>query len=166
VLDIFAEKYQNIRTLVQAQEMDDENRQSYLNNFCETNEDTMLAFAVMGGAFSEGIDLKGERLIGAAIVGVGLPLISEERNVISSYYNRYSDNGFAFAYQYPGMNKVLQAAGRVIRSETDRGVVMLLDTRYNEDSYKNLFPPEWNGFARIGGCGSETLVNYLQAFWA
>jgi Rad3-related DNA helicase len=123
----------------------------------------MLAFVVLGGVFSEGIDLKGERLSGAAVVGVGLPLISAERKMIMDYYNRFTDDGFAFAYIYPGMNKVLQAAGRVIRTETDRGAVLLIDTRFSESAYRSLFPPEWDGYVKVRN-GSD-LKNKLRVFW-
>jgi Rad3-related DNA helicase len=125
---------------------------------------SLLAFVVLGGVFSEGIDLKGTRLIGAAVVSVGLPMISEERNVIKDYYNRYSDDGFAFAYIFPGMNKVMQAAGRVIRTETDRGTVLLIDSRFTETAYRSLFPPEWAHYVRLKSVNELSTV--LADFWA
>jgi DNA excision repair protein ERCC-2 len=97
----------------------------------------------MGGIFGEGIDLVGDRLSAAAIVGVGLPGISLEKELIREYFDRFEDSGFAYAYVYPGINRVLQAAGRVIRTESDRGVVLLIDSRYNLPRYRRLLPPDW-----------------------
>ena len=165
VLAVFGDKYPGVRTLAQTQDLDDQGKEDFLACFNADNDYTLLAFAVMGGVFSEGIDLVGDRLIGAAIVGVGLPLISEERNVISNYYNQYDNSGFAFAYQYPGMNKVMQAAGRVIRSETDKGVILLIDARFTERTYRTLFPLEWEGFIRIGGKTADEIIGLLRAFW-
>ena len=90
----------------------------------------MIAFCVMGGIFGEGIDLKKEQLIGAIIVGTGLPQISNEREILMDYYEKRMGEGFDYAYRYPGMNKVLQAAGRVIRTIDDVGVIELLDERF------------------------------------
>lgn len=159
----FTDKYPQVKTQVQLQDMSDENREQFLADFSENPVETMLAFVVLGGVFSEGIDLKGNRLIGAAVVGVGLPLISAERNVIMDYYNRYGDTGFAFAYIYPGMNKVMQAAGRVIRTETDRGVVLLIDSRFTQHDYRSLFPQEWDGYLRLAG--GKAISDQLDTFW-
>ena len=100
-------------------------------------------FCVMGGIFGEGIDLKGNRLIGAVIVGTGLPQICNEREILKQYYDRKDMDGFSYAYQYPGMNKVMQAAGRVIRTDEDRGVILLLDERFCQLQYQSIFPREW-----------------------
>jgi Rad3-related DNA helicase len=97
----------------------------------------------MGGLFGESIDLAGERLSGAAVVGVGLPAVGPERELIRDHFQARQAEGFAFAYQYPGINRVLQAAGRVIRSETDRGVILLIDRRFGSPSYERLLPPGW-----------------------
>lgn len=97
----------------------------------------------MGGIFSEGIDLRSNRLIGVVIVGTGLPMVCNERELFRSYYDRYSGNGFDYAYLYNGMNKVLQSAGRVIRTRDDHGVIVLLDERFTNRQYQNLFPREW-----------------------
>ncbi len=102
-----------------------------------------MAFCVLGGIFGEGIDLKKEQLIGALIVGTGLPQISSEREILMEYYDRRCGEGFDFAYRYPGMNKVLQAAGRVIRTAEDAGVIILLDERFLQGDYRRLFPREW-----------------------
>ena len=107
-----------------------------------------LGFAVMGGVFGEGIDLVGDRLIGAIIVGVGLPQLCVERDLIRDYFQEKTGAGFDYAYTFPGMNRVLQATGRVIRSETDRGVVLLIDARFAEPRYRRLFPAWWQTGAR------------------
>src|SRR5699024_3225092 len=106
-------------------------------------------------------DLINEKLIGAVIVGVGLPLICFERNIIKEYYNRNQKNGFDYAYVYPGMNKVLQAAGRVIRSEEDRGAILLIDSRYHTNKYKNLFPREWSHYKLM----DKNSYEELRDFW-
>jgi len=124
-------------------------------------DSAVLGFVVLGGAFSEGIDLKGERLIGAAVVGVGMPQLSSDRDVIAEYFTKNNKRGFNYAYLYPGMNKVLQAAGRVIRTESDKGVVMLIDERYLEYSYRSLFPAEWEGYIQL----KNNLNNELENFW-
>ena len=108
----------------------------------ENGEKQLVAFCVMGGIFSEGIDLKHDSLIGAAIVGTGLPQVGQERELLKQYFDT-EGNGFDYAYRFPGMNKVLQAAGRVIRTVEDRGVVLLLDERFLQNSYRKLFPREW-----------------------
>ena len=100
----------------------------------------------MGGIFSEGIDLKADRLIGVAIVGTGLPMVGDERELFREYYDEMSGNGFEYAYLYPGMNKVLQAGGRVIRTAEDVGVILLLDDRFLTKQYNSLFPNEWRGY--------------------
>ena len=104
-----------------------------------------VGFCVLGGLFSEGIDLPGNRLIGTVIVGVGLPGISDEQNIIKEYYDFAGENGFDFAYTYPGMNNVLQAAGRVIRGEGDKGVVVFVDDRYATEKYRRLLPERFSG---------------------
>jgi len=110
---------------------------------------TLVGFCVLGGVFSEGIDLTGDRLNGAVIVGVGLPKLSAERDIIKNYFNEKNNLGYEYSYMYPGMNKVLQAAGRVIRTETDKGIVLLLDERFNYSYYKQLFPEHWRHFKII-----------------
>ena len=123
----------------------------------------MLGFCVLGGMFGEGIDLKNEQLIGAAIYGTGLPQISTEGKILKEYYDAQGKDGFAYAYRYPGMNKILQAAGRVIRTKEDRGVILLLDERFLHAEYRQLFAREWAGFR----AGNVTKIKeYLQGFWA
>jgi DNA excision repair protein ERCC-2 len=118
---------------------------------------------VMGGMFSEGIDLVGDRLIGAVIVGVGLPQVCFERDIIMDFFKNKSSAGFEYAYMYPGMNKVMQAAGRVIRSELDRGAVLLIDERFGSNRYSSMFPQEWLHNNRVKN--TEELGQILGNFW-
>ncbi|WP_026478500.1 ATP-dependent DNA helicase [Alkaliphilus transvaalensis] len=145
VYDRFIEKYPQFKTILQGNIMKEEEREAYLEAFQPDPDSSLVGFAVMGGIFSEGIDLRGERLSGAIIVGVGLPQICLERNIIKDYFNKTNRDGYNYSYLFPGMNKVLQAAGRVIRTEEDRGVVLLIDQRFNSFSYKKIFPIEWRG---------------------
>ena len=117
----------------------------------------------MGGIYSEGIDLVGKRLIGAVVVGVGLPQLSDEREAIRAYFDENNEEGRGFAYVYPGMNRVLQAAGRVIRTESDRGVVLLIDDRFASPEYRHLIPPHWHGLRYVGS--SRDLAHLLDVFW-
>jgi DNA excision repair protein ERCC-2 len=132
-----------IPLLAQRPGMTEAEREAFLAAFAAERRDTLVGFAVLGGLFGEGIDLAGDRLIGAVIVGVGLPQLSVERDLIRDYFEAQNGSGFDYAYTYPGMNRVLQAGGRVIRSETDRGMVLLIDTRFAQDRYRRLFPAWW-----------------------
>jgi Rad3-related DNA helicase len=136
----------SIETLVQQPVMTEKEREMFLECFNPAREGTFIAFAVLGGIFSEGIDLKGDRLKGVGIVGVGLPRISLERNVMKEHFQKKGQNGFDFAYVYPGMNKVQQAGGRLIRSEEDTGFILLIDDRYFYSKYRSLLPQEWQNF--------------------
>lgn len=160
VYDIFLERNRDIDSILQERNMTELEREEFLNEF---NGKNIVGFAVMGGIFSEGIDLVGDRLIGAVIVGVGMPMISFENNMIKDYYDQYFSSGFDYSYTYPGMNKVLQAAGRVIRREEDRGVILLIDTRYASYKYRDLFPKSWNNYSFIR-TGSE-LNTLVTNFW-
>jgi DNA excision repair protein ERCC-2 len=139
----FVQECPDVETIVQTPDMDDNQRICFLDRFTEHVHRTLVGFVVMGGIFGEGIDLKGERLTAAAIVGVGLPGISLERELIRDHFQAADVCGFEFAYQYPGINRVLQAAGRVIRSDNDRGVVVLIDSRYGQRRYSHLLPVHW-----------------------
>jgi Rad3-related DNA helicase len=155
----------------QKERMNESEREEFLSRFVKTGlvlpeaagktrvPDTLLGFCVLGGIFSEGIDLKEDALIGSIIVGVGFPQICSEREIIKEFFD---EKGFDYAYRYPGMNKVLQAAGRVIRTEKDQGIVALLDERFLEYSYQRMFPREWQGFSvtNVNGIG-----NAVSAFW-
>ena len=123
---------------------------------------SLVAFCVLGGIFGEGIDLKKEQLIGAVIVGTGLPQISNEREILMHYYDERAGAGFDYAYRFPGMNKVLQAAGRVIRTTEDVGVIELLDERFLKSDYRGLFPREWEQ-RRI--CTVNEVEQMLAEFW-
>lgn len=162
VLEQFAAEYPQIETAVQARKMDDASREAFLSQFEQTDGKTLLGFCVLGGIYSEGVDLTGEKLIGAAVVGVGLPQVGQEPNTLRAYFDRVNGAGFEFAYQYPGMNKVLQAAGRVIRTERDAGAVLLIDDRFLSSRYRQLMPPHWSGLQQIS---AEQLSCRLQEFW-
>lgn len=158
----FVRECPDVETIVQAPDMNDNQRVSFLDRFAEHVSRTLVGFVVMGGVFGEGIDLKGERLTAAAIVGVGLPGISQERELIRAHFQTAGGCGFEFAYQYPGINRVLQAAGRVIRSDNDRGVVVLIDSRYGQHRYNNLLPVHWET-KRTGGMSD--FQRKLADFW-
>ncbi|KGM98204.1 ATP-dependent DNA helicase [Clostridium botulinum] len=151
VYDRFIENNIEAKVIRQESYMSEEDREKFLNNFCENPKETLVSFAVMGGLFSEGIDLTHDRLIGTIIVSVGLPQVCLERNIISDYFKDKKGKGFEYAYMYPGMNKVMQAAGRVIRTEKDKGIILLIDERFRFKSYFDLFPREWRDIAQISG---------------
>jgi DNA excision repair protein ERCC-2 len=163
VYELFIDKYPDITTILQDNSMNEEQRENYLLQFEKQKDKTVLGFAVMGGIFSEGIDLIGDRLIGAAIIGVGLPQISLERDIIAEYYKNTLGMGYEYSYMYPGMNKVMQSAGRVIRTQSDRGVVMLIDERFLYNDYVDLFPDEWQAYKKI--YNKDTLETELNKFW-
>lgn len=140
---------------IQRQHMDENERKEYLGLF--EKEDNILSFAIMGGVFGEGIDLVGDKLIGVIIVGVGLPQISIYGDLMKKCFN------YNYAYSYPGFNKVMQAVGRVIRHDDDRGIAVLIDSRFNTPLYKNLFPPEWRGYSISSS--SENMIVKLKSFW-
>ncbi len=157
------EEYPQLQIVSQARSMSEEEREAFLALFSEENEGTLLGFCVMGGIFSEGIDFYGDRLVGAVIVGVGLPKVNRRQELLREYYEKERGDGFSFAYRFPGMNKVMQAAGRVIRSETDRGAVLLIDSRFSQQSYRSLFPAHWPEPYRVRN--EEELSSCLDAFW-
>jgi DNA excision repair protein ERCC-2 len=151
-----------IETILQKPGMAESERDMFLRRFSQDNPQTLVGFAVMGGIFGEGIDLVGKRLMGAVVVGVGLPGISLERELIKEYFTNALGAGFEYAYLYPGINRVLQAAGRVIRTENDRGVVLLIDQRYSRFQYKSLLREEWDP---IWVHNPHQLAGGLQEFW-
>ena len=142
-LQAFQIRFPSVPVLVQRPGMTEPEREVFLAAFSVEHRETLVGFAVLGGIFGEGIDLVGERLIGAVIVGVGLPQLCVERNLIRDYFQKQNAAGFEYAYTFPGMNRVLQAVGRVIRSDNDRGVVLLIDARFDETRYRRLFPAWW-----------------------
>lgn len=153
---------QGVRLLRQSSGMGEQEREAFLESFSSKSQESLLGFCVMGGIFGEGIDLKHDRLIGAVIVGTGLPQICNEREILRNYYDHRGGNGFAYAYLYPGMNKVLQSAGRVIRTDRDRGVILLLDDRFAGRQYIELFPREW---ADYQVCNRQNVADMLAEFW-
>lgn len=164
VFEIYREEFdsEQVDWVIQTPSMGETDREIFLENFNEENKNTLIGFCVMGGIFSEGIDLIGEKLIGAVIVGTGIPQISNEREILKKYYDNKRLNGFDYAYRYPGMNKVLQSAGRVIRTQDDRGTILLLDERFLMEEYLQLFPREWK---RFEVCSLMHLEEYVDAFW-
>lgn len=155
---------QGVRLHKQKTNMTEAEREEFLAQFAEENEETHIGLCVLGGIFGEGIDLKGERLIGAVIVGTGLPLVCEERELFRRYYDEQEDgkDGFSCAYLYPGMNKVQQAAGRVIRTMEDKGTVLLLDDRFAGMQYTSLFPKEWYPYETVT---LSSVKEQLEKFW-
>lgn len=151
-----------IECIVQSQYMNEEAREIFLENFEEEREGSLVGFCVMGGIFSEGIDLSEDKLIGAIIVGTGLPQVCNEREILKNHFDARKMPGFDYSYLYPGMNKVLQAAGRVIRTEGDRGIILLLDERFNQRQYREVFPREWSDYdtCRLGDVTAK-----VDTFW-
>jgi len=162
VFESFAEEFPGMETIVQTPGMTEESREDFLARFSQNNFETLVGFAVMGGIFGEGIDLVGDRLTGVVIVSVGLPGLSIEREVVRDYFTWKLEAGFEYAYLFPGLNRVLQAAGRVIRTEHDRGVVFLIDDRFSTYRYRALFPQEWEP-VRINH--EEEVELALKKFW-
>ncbi len=163
VFESFKSQCPDSEIMLQSPGMDESDRDEFLNRYRQTSPMSLVGFAVMGGIFGEGIDLVGERLSGAVVVGVGLPGISLEKELIKDYFTKIHNAGFEYAYQYPGINRVLQAAGRVIRTEKDRGVVLLIDQRYATHRYRSLFPAEWEP-TRVRD--QEQFAEKLQLFWS
>lgn len=149
--------------IVQESSMTEEEKESFLNDFTQNPESSRIAFCVMGGVFSEGIDLKYDRLIGAVIVGAGLPMVSGEKELFRKYYQETKNSGFEYAYLYQGMNKVLQSAGRVIRTTEDKGAILLLEERFLDNRYQELFPREWFPYQVVN---RKELKELTEQFWS
>lgn len=167
VFEVFTEREMpkagnGLQVFRQESGMNEDERRAFLENFKEKPHETILGFGVLGGIFSEGIDLKADRLIGVIIVGTGLPGIGTERELLKTYFDERKGRGFDYAYLFPGMNKVLQAGGRVIRSEEDQGIIALLDERFNYSSYRRLFPREWIPFQKLSKGSVEKII---EKFW-
>jgi Rad3-related DNA helicase len=141
--------------------MSEEEREEFLESFRDDGE-SLLGLCVLGGIFSEGIDLQGESLIGSIIVGTGIPMVCDENEIIKDYFDAHDGDGMKYAYIFPGFNKVLQAAGRVIRTHEDVGIVALLDYRFSYRSYRELFPREWQNIKRIT---LDDAPDILGRFW-
>ena len=151
-----------VDSICQVSYMDEEQREEFLEEFEQEREKSLVAFCVMGGIFSEGIDLTDDKLIGAVIAGTGLPQVCTEREILKQYFNAADMDGFDYAYLYPGMNKVLQSAGRVIRTESDRGVILLLDDRFRAMRYREVFPREWQQYQLRS---VKNLEQEIRTFW-
>jgi Rad3-related DNA helicase len=180
VYEVFEENFatEEMECVVQGEYMTEEEREKFLNKFegnfqydlneniqmeIEMEEDTyLIGFCVLGGIFSEGIDLKEDSLIGAIIVGTGLPQVCYEREILKGYFDVQGKNGFDYAYRFPGMNKVLQAAGRVIRTDSDIGIIALLDERFLQNTYTRLFPREWSEYNIVR---ENTVGKQVEKFW-
>jgi Rad3-related DNA helicase len=149
--------------VAQSSGMAEEDKEAFLSLFNrESFKGTLIGFCVLGGMFSEGIDLQRDSLIGAVIVGTGIPMITRERNLLRQYFDDCKKDGYAYAYVYPGMNKVLQSAGRVIRTDLDSGVIVLLDDRFLTPEYEHLFPREWD---EVYPVMQKNFRNILLDFW-
>ena len=162
VREILQERNSKLFLLVQESRMTEADREAFLAEFSVKREESLAALCVMGGIFSEGIDLTGDQLIGVLIIGTGLPQVCTEREILKQYFNAADMDGFDYAYLYPGMNKVLQSAGRVIRTESDRGVILLLDDRFREMRYREVFPREWQQY-QLGSV--KNLEQEIRTFW-
>ena len=159
----FKEHCPEINCIKQENAMDEQQKAAFLAQFVPGPSQTLLGFAVMGGVFGEGVDLTGDRLIGVGIVGPGLPQVGPRQEQLRDYFEQTRGSGFDYAYRYPGMNKVLQAAGRVIRSPRDKGVVLLIDNRFAMPDYRRLMPPHWSHLKMI--YDTEKLERELWRFW-
>lgn len=159
----FVRKYPKVETVVQTQGMGLSEKEAFLRSFKEDQGHLRVGFCVLGGTFSEGVDLPGSRLIGSIIFGVGLPGLSNERNMIEEYFEQSVGQGYDYAYTYPGMNHVLQAVGRVIRRDGDRGVAVLVDDRYASPKYRALFPAHWQGIQYAGD--ARSVAEIVRRFW-
>ena len=159
---LLASDEEEMELVIQQKHMDEEERENFLRAFEMGREKSLIGFGVLGGIFSEGIDLTNEKLIGTLIIGTGLPQVCNEREILKNYFDQKGLYGFDYAYRYPGMNKVLQAAGRVIRTEDDRGVILLLDERFQREKGKEIFPKEWADCER---CRLDIVEEKIRLFW-
>ena len=175
VVELFRKKYPTVKTVAQTPGMTYAQREAFIAAFTPDSKELQVGFCVLGGSFSEGVDLPGRCLIGVIVVGVGIPALSNHRNIMREYYDSRDPggedccscfgggDGYAYAYTYPGMNHVLQAAGRVIRRDDDYGVVVLIDDRYTAEPYLSLYPEHWDGISSTGD--PVELYEYLAEFW-
>ena len=159
----FISKYPKLKVLIQKRDMTPTEKSEFIEAFKNNRAGYLVGFCVMGGIYSEGIDLAGDSLIGAVVVGIGMPAISYEREAIAAYFEDRYEMGKQYAYVYPGINRVLQAAGRVIRTESDRGVIVLIDDRFDDPLWRANAPRLWRGMKYIGD--AKALVTELETFW-
>ena len=163
ILRAFHARYPSVRLAAQKKGTSAAAREEFLSLFSPEPTETLVGFCVTGGVFAEGIDLVGTRLIGAAVVGVAMPQISPERDAMCAYYGDLYEAGKEYAYLYPGMNRVLQAAGRVIRTEEDRGALLLIDDRFAEPLYRDLIPSHWHHLKYVGDAATAGAL--FRRFW-
>ena len=163
VYKAFVKKYDKVDTIVQKRKMTMSEKEEFIDFFKDDQNVLRRGFCVLGGSFSEGIDLPGRKLIGTIIFGVGLPGLSNEKNILREYYDNQGECGYDYAYTFPGMNNVLQAAGRVIRRDDDKGVIVLADDRYGDEKYFSLFPEHWNNIKKAEN--ARELAQIIQKFW-
>jgi len=161
VHDHFEIHYAGIDTMVQMRAASDQQRIEFLSHYFDRTD--TLGFAIMGGVFAEGIDYVGSALIGTIIVGVGMPQANTQQQLIQQDFEAMQINGFDFAYRFPGLTRVQQSAGRVIRSDTDYGVIILLDQRFQRAEYRQHFPPHWQT-RHCPDC--DSLEDSLARFWS
>ena len=162
VYETYTDMYGEEGILVQGASMKEAEREEFLENFEKDSQRTVIGMCVLGGIFAEGIDLKEDRLIGAIIIGTGLPMVCHERDILKRHFDEDGFNGYDYAYKFPGLNKVLQAAGRVIRTARDVGIVVLLDERFLETHYLRMFPREWSDYKIVS---VNSVSNAVRGFW-
>ena len=156
-------KHERINWMMQQPDMTEQEREQFLKEFeCNSEKDSLVGLCVLGGAFAEGIDLTGQKLIGVIVIGTGIPQVGNRLNLTQEYFDQLDMDGFSYTYVYPGFNKVMQAVGRVIRTADDVGFALLLDSRFTQRRYRRLFPREWK---RIETCRLETVTEKLESFW-
>ena len=150
--------------ILQSESMSEAEREAFLERFRRAGDEDriLIGFCVLGGIFGDGIDLKRDSLIGVMIVGTGLPQVSREKEILMDYFEGNGESGFDYAYRYPGMNKVLQAAGRVIRTAQDIGIIALLDERFLQPAYRRLFPREWEQLETVT---VNEAAKRVERFW-
>ena len=163
VVERFDELYPDAPIIVQSPGMNETEKETFLSAFYDHPDDLLVGFCVLGGYFAEGIDLTGKALIGAVIVGVGLPKVGDEQNLIRDYHNALSENGFDYAYRFPGITKVFQAMGRVIRDENDRGILLLIDKRYTYRDYRSLLASHDKDFTFVKNEAEVKAI--VTSFW-
>ncbi len=161
VADAFSKRYPEIKILAEKSGMNSHDKTSFLDAF--NSHTGLVAFAVMGGNFSEGVDLAGDKLSGAVIIGLGVLPPERSRELTASYFNDRFFDGAKFAYMYPGMNKVFQAGGRVIRGESDRGFLVVVDDRFLTEDYLEHLPDFWQNIARAKT--AQKVSEILCEFW-
>lgn len=163
VYESFCTEHPDLTVCKQESTMNEEQRKAFLDQFVPHPAQSLLGFVVLGGVFGEGVDLTGDRLVGVAVIGPGLPQVNSRQEQLRDHFQKTRGSGFDYAYRFPGMNKVLQAAGRLIRTPEDRGVVLLFDDRFLSPDYLRLMPPHWSHLRTV--YAEQDLEDALQAFW-